>query len=107
MRKLCRKKTSYEGGIASSVAWRDGGRCGLEVDSLDRLLQVVAVAHEVGKVLLRDLGFDPEFARLFFLLLQLLDVALQTDANVVCGALEGAADLRADAEGVLVGVVDG
>lgn len=84
----------------------DRGRS-LEVDALDRLAQVVAAADEVAKVLTSGFGCLLELARLLLLLLQLLDVALQAGAHVVGGSLECAANLRADAQRVLVCVVDG
>lgn len=49
----------------------------------------------------------PQLARLLLLELQLLDVALQPDLHVLGGALERAANLRADAQRVRVRVVDG
>lgn len=81
-------------------------RC-LKIDALHGLLEVVALAHEVAEVLVRNFGLYLELACLLPLLLQLLDVALQADADVVGGTFQCAADLRADAESVLVGVVDG
>jgi hypothetical protein len=83
------------------------GRRGFEVDALHRLAQIVAAADEVAKVLVGDFGLELEFARFLLLQLQLLDVALQTDAYIVGRALESAPDLGADAQRVLVRVVDG
>lgn len=76
-----------------SVAGGESRRRSLEIDSLHRLPEVVAGAHQVAEVLVRDFGFDLVLACRLLLLLQLLDVALQTDAHVVCGALECATDL--------------
>lgn len=86
-----------------SERWRRS----FEVDSLHCLLQVIAAANQVAKVLSRNFGIHLEFAGLLFLELQLFDVALQTNADIVCGALERTADFRADTKCILVGVVDG
>jgi hypothetical protein len=76
-----------------SVTGGESRRRGLEIDSLHRLPEIVAGAHQVAEVLVRDIGFDLVLACRLLLLLQLLDVALQTDAHVVCGALECATNL--------------
>jgi hypothetical protein len=89
------------------VAWGERRRRSFEVDTLHGLPEVVALANEVAEVLIGNFGLDSGFGCLFLLLLQPLDVALEADANVVCGALQCAANLGADAESVLVGVVDG
>jgi len=89
------------------VAWRERRRRSFEVDTLHGLPEVVALAYEVAEVLVGNLSLNSRFSRLFLLLLQPLDVALEADADVVSRALECAADLGADAKSILVGVVDG
>jgi hypothetical protein len=70
---------------------------GFEVDSLNSLTQVVAAANKVTEVFAGDFCLHPEFGGLLFLVLQLLNVPLETNADVVCWALESASDFRADA----------
>jgi hypothetical protein len=74
---------------------------------LHRLAQVVAAADQVAKVFARNLSLGLELACLLFLVLQLLDVPLETDADVVRGSFECTSDLRADSQSVLVSIVDG
>lgn len=81
--------------------------CGFQVDSLHRLAQVVAAADQVAKVFACHLGLCSELACLLFLGLELLDVSLEANANVVGWAFESSADFRADAQSVLVGVING
>ena len=88
---------------------RAGDDCGwgcLEVDSLDGVARFVAGADEVAKVFAGNFSVVPGLRCLFFLELQLFNVSLETDADVVGGTLQSAADLVADTKGVLVGVVD-
>jgi len=81
--------------------------CGFKVDPLHRLAQVIATADQVAKVFAGDFSLSLELGRLLLLVLELLDVSLETDADIVCRTLEGTTDLRADAKCVLVCVVDG
>jgi hypothetical protein len=80
--------------------------CSLQIDSLDSLAQIVAAADEVAKVLPSHFSLRLDLGRFLLLELELLNVSLQTDADVVGGALECAADLGADTKSVRVGVVD-
>jgi hypothetical protein len=73
---------------------------------LNSLAQIVTTADEVTKVFASYFSLYLDFACLLLLELELLDIPLQTDANIVSGAFECATDLGADAESVRVGVVD-
>jgi hypothetical protein len=89
---------------------RSSDRCwwsSFEIDSLNSLAQVVAAANEVTKVFAGDFCLHPKFSRLLFFVLQLLNVPLKTNANIVRWTLESASNFRADAQGVLVCVVNG
>jgi hypothetical protein len=95
-------------GVKSSMrrGRNSGGRSSLQVDSLNSLAQIIAAADKVAKVLASDFSLGLEFGSLLFLVLEVLDVALETNAHIVCGTLESTSNLRADAKGVLVSVVD-
>lgn len=92
-RKLCYGKIVLFCRSASSVARCESRRRSLEINPLYCLLEVVARAHKVAEVLVCDFSFDLVLACLLLLLLELLDIALQTDADVICGALERTTDL--------------
>jgi hypothetical protein len=102
-RSPTRSRTTYLVGRAFDGCWW----CGFQVDSLNRLAQVVAAADQVAKVLARNLSLCLELACLLFLRLELLDVPLETDTDVVRRSFESSSNLRTDAQSVLVGVVDG
>lgn len=84
----------------------DSSRHTLQIDSLDALAQLVAVANQVSKVLPGDLSLGLELTSLFSLDLELLDVALQSNANLIGWSLERSSNFGANTQGICVGVVE-
>lgn len=82
-------------------------RNGVEIHGLDSATLVVADPDEVGEVLPGDVAFGTDAERLVAAGVELLDRALETDAQGVGREAEDLADGAGDARAVDVGVVDG
>ena len=66
---------------------------------------IIAFPNQVAKVFPCDFGFISSIASLLSFALKLLKVALQVNFEFVTGVLERPSDLRADSEGIGMGVV--
>jgi hypothetical protein len=88
------------------ISRRHTRRRALKIHGLDAATQLGALVDEIPKVLPRDLALAARLQGLLPLDAEVLDAALQTDAQVVGWEAEDFADRGGDACGVGVNVVD-
>lgn len=88
------------------ISRRHARRRALEIHGLDAAAQLGALVDEIPKVLPRDLALAARLQRLLSLDAEVLDAALQADAQVVGGEAQDFAHGGSDARGVGVDIVD-
>lgn len=91
---------------SSVVAARDARSGAFQVDGCDSIADFAALDDQVAEVLPRNLALALDLARVFAFGSELLDGALQADAQIVCGGFQDFADRRRNAIAIRMNVVD-
>lgn len=92
--------------VATQASWRDcPGRNSIEIDPLNGVTLMVAVTDEVGEVLAGDFALTLDAEGLVTAGVELLNRALQSDAEGIGRETEDFADGPGDAGAVDMGVV--